>query len=81
MWFLTWESIKVLVKPDWGFRKYQHWLYNVTRTPVVADDVGGPNSCLLLLMLPVEPSCFDFALSHGAALTSGMLANLMHAEA
>lgn len=30
--FLTWEGIKILVKPDLGLRKYRYWLYNATRT-------------------------------------------------
>lgn len=69
-----WKGIRILVKPDWGFRKW------VTRTSVAVDYISGPKPPVLLLVMPsVVSSYSDSALSHRTALANGVLTNLVQA--
>lgn len=64
------------------FKKIGLLSLRVTRTTVVVDYLGGPNSSLLLaFILSVVPSYLYAALDHGRALANWVLAKLMQTEA
>lgn len=87
-WCITWSTPwQCLATPprlgfSLGARKILLLSLCVTRTRVVSDDISGPDfSLCLMFMLLVGPPLSHPALSLGAALAHGMLANVVQTEA